>query len=84
MLVFFNKRHVHLYDTVLCWFLVSSLGPLILVNDPLNERCCQALCSPLMKAAAALRQMTSDQITGLLDHSLTSPFVARERCSRPS
>ena len=36
LLVLFNKIRVHSYDTVLCWFLVSSLAPLIADNDPVN------------------------------------------------
>ena len=39
LLVLFNKIRVHSYHTVLCWFLVSSLVPLIADNDPINNRC---------------------------------------------
>ena len=39
LLVLFNKIRVHSYHTVLCWFLVSSLAPLIVHNDPVNDRC---------------------------------------------
>ena len=39
LLVLFNKIRVHSYHTVLCWFLVSSLTPLIADNDPINNRC---------------------------------------------
>ena len=35
----FNKIRVHSYHSVLCWFLVSSLAPLIINNDPVNDRC---------------------------------------------
>ena len=38
LLVLFNKIRVHSYHTVLCWFLVSSLAPLIADNDPVNVR----------------------------------------------
>ena len=39
LLVLFNKICVHSYHIVLCWFLVSSLVPLIIDNDPVNDRC---------------------------------------------
>ena len=35
----FNKIRVHSYHTVLCWFLVSLLVPLIVGNDHVNDRC---------------------------------------------
>ena len=38
LLLLFNKIRVHSYHTVLCWFLVSSLAPLIADNDPVNDR----------------------------------------------
>ena len=40
LLVLFNKIRVHSYDTVLCSFFVSSLAPLIAINNPVNDRCC--------------------------------------------
>ena len=39
LLVLFNKIRVHSYDTVLYWFLVSSLASLIDYNDHDNDRC---------------------------------------------
>ena len=39
LLVLFNKIRMHSYHTVLCLFLVSSLVPLIVNNDPVNDRC---------------------------------------------
>ena len=39
LLVLFNKIRVHLYHTVLRSFLVSSLVPLIVDNDPIHKRC---------------------------------------------
>ena len=39
LLVLFNKIRVHSYDTVFCSFLVSSLGPLIPIKDPVHDHC---------------------------------------------
>ena len=39
LLVLFNKIREHSYHTVLCWFLISSLAPLIVNNEPVNDRC---------------------------------------------
>ena len=39
LFVLFNKIRVHSYHTVLRSFLVSSLVPLIVDNDPIHKRC---------------------------------------------
>ena len=39
LLVLFNKIRVHSYHTVLCWFFVSSLAPLNVNNNPVNDLC---------------------------------------------